>query len=138
MRAWNTPEYERVRALPEGGPMVRLDFKTGIAAPYPRQQHRNQMREEARLPSFTDRLAFALSQIEWLPPEVLTMGAFDWVEGGMLSAMGLMSTSPMSPTIGRRVKRYRAAYLSERQEPSADYSKRYQALFTVHAGEAVR
>lgn len=113
-----TPGYDRVKL--HDGPLVRLDWKTGIAAPYPRQQRRSRDREEAREPSFSDRLAFALSQIEWLD-----------IPGNFVSAMGLFSVSPMSKVINRRVKRYRAAYLSERQDPSADYQDRYKALFPV-------
>lgn len=132
--AHSTPGFDRVKY--HDGPLVRLDMRTGVAGPYPRQQRRNRDREEARAPSFTDRLVFALSQIEWR--EHFAYATNGLYMKDMLASMGLMSTSPMSSVIGRRVKRYRAAYLSERQEPSADYSKRYQALFPVHAGEAVR
>jgi|SRR5215217_1709557 len=87
-----------------------------------RQVRRARERDRERGPVFSDRLAYALSQIE--------------------PGMGLFSYSPMSPTTGRRVKRYRAAYLSERMPASETNARRYQALFPmsespeVHQGQA--
>jgi len=94
----------RIEAGPQGGNILN---NTGNS----RQVRRARERDRDGPINLSDRLNFALAQL--------------------IPGMGLFSYSPVSPTIGRRVKRYRAAFTSERMEPIADYSRRYQALFAM-------
>jgi hypothetical protein len=112
-RAQDAERFDRVVMDPLD--IKRLNWKTNQLEKYPRQQRRNRDREEAREPAFSHRLIFALEQAE--------------------AGMGLFITTRRRD--GLKIKRYRAAYLSERQDPVANYEGRYKALFPVPTGAEV-
>lgn len=119
MLSYAEDRARRIELGPQGGKLIN---NTGNS----RQVRRARERDREAPISFSDRLNYALGEIEW-----------HLIEGRTVSSMGLYTYWTLSPVIGRKVRRYRAAYLSERMEPSADYQGRYKALFPMPESPAV-
>lgn len=105
-----------VRLMPDR-PIMRLNQATNKLEPYPRQQRRAREREDANPPRLSPRLEKVL-------PDAVGLGIF--------------FSAPKSAVTGKRYRRFDVPmFPGETRKPSADYSTRYQALFTVHAGAEV-